>query len=43
MDGFGVYGSKSGRDVNKEKESGFHIKFLDNGGITFEEARSICL
>ena len=32
------YGSKSGKDVNKEEISGTHIKFLDDGGITFEEA-----
>ena len=32
------YGYKSGRDVNKEEVTGGHIKFLDNGGITFEEA-----
>ena len=41
MKGFEVYGSKSGRDVNKEKESGYHIKFLDDGGITFEEAKEV--
>ena len=41
MNGFAVYGSKSGRDINKEKESGYHIKFLDNGGITFEEAKEV--
>jgi len=35
---FEVYGSKSGKDINKEEVSGTHIKFLDNGGITFEEA-----
>ena len=35
---FGVYGSKSGKDMNKEEVSGTHIKFLDDGGITFEEA-----
>ena len=37
---FGVYGSKSGKDMNKEEVSGTHIKFLDDGGITFEEAPS---
>ena len=37
----GIYGSKSGRDVNKENESGLHIKFLDNGGITFDEAEEV--
>ena len=41
MKGFPVYGTKSGRDVNKEKESGYHIKFLDDGGITFEEAKEV--
>ena len=35
---FGPYGSKSGRDINKEETCGTHIKFLDDGGITFEEA-----
>ena len=35
---FGVYGSKSGKDINKEEASGSHIIFLDDGGITFEEA-----
>ena len=35
---FILYGSLSGRDFNKEKLSGAHIKFLDDGGITFEEA-----
>ena len=38
---FSIYGGKSGRDVNKENESGLHIKFLDNGGITFEEANEV--
>ena len=32
---FIVYGSKSGRDVNKEEVSGSHLVFMDNGGITF--------
>ena len=41
MKGFPVYGNKSGRDVNKEKESGYHIKFLEDGGITFEEAKEV--
>ena len=35
---FILYGSVSGRNFNKEKISGTHIKFLDDGGITFEEA-----
>ena len=38
---FSIYGQKSGRDVNKEEEAGTHIQFLDNGGITFEEAEEI--
>ena len=33
-----LYGSVSGRDFDKEKISSTHIKFLDDGGITFEEA-----
>ena len=35
---FSSYGIKSGRDINKEEVCDTHIKFLDNGGITFEEA-----
>ena len=35
---FVPYGNKSGRDINKEEVSGTHIQYLDNGGITFEEA-----
>ena len=35
---FVPYGNKSGRDINKEEVAGTHIQFLDNGGITFEEA-----
>ena len=35
---FAIYGTKSGRDTNKEEEAGTHIKFMDNGGITFGEA-----
>ena len=35
---FNSYGSKSGKDINKEEVSGTHIQFLDDGGITFEEA-----
>ena len=38
---FVLYGQKSGRDINKEKEAGTHIQFLDNGGITFEEAEEV--
>ena len=41
MKGFEVYGAKSGRDVNKEKESGYQIKFLDDEGITFEETKEV--
>ena len=36
-----IYGTHSGRDLNKEKEAGTHIKFLDDGGITFEEAEEV--
>ena len=35
---FAIYGTKSGKDVNKEEEAGTHIKFLEKGGITFGEA-----
>ena len=38
---FRIYGNKSGRDINKEEESGAHIQFLDDGGITFEEAEEV--
>ena len=38
---FQIYGTKSGRDVNKEEESGAQIEFLDNGGITFKEAEEV--
>jgi len=38
---FRIYGTKSGRDIDKEKESGSHIQFLDDGGITFEEAEEV--
>ena len=38
---FAVYGTKSGRDINKEEVEGTHIKFLDNGGITFDEAEEV--
>jgi len=34
---FTIYDNKSGRDINKEEESGAQIQFLDNGGITFKE------
>ena len=36
-----IYGVKSGRDVNKEELAGTHIQFLDDGGITFEEADEV--
>ena len=36
-----IYGTKSGRDMNKEEAAGTHIKFLDDGGITFEEADEV--
>ena len=35
---FAIYGSKSGKDVNKEEEAGTHIQFLEKGGVTFGEA-----
>ena len=38
---FILYGSVSGRNFDKEKVSGIHIKFLDDGGITFEEALEV--
>lgn len=38
---FSAYGIKSGRNINKEEVSGTHIKFLDDGGITFEEAEEV--
>jgi enoyl-CoA hydratase len=38
---FVLYGSVSGRDFDKEKISGTHIKFLEDGGITFEEALEV--
>ena len=38
---FVPYGNKSGRDINKEEASGVHIQFLDDGGITFEEAEEV--
>jgi len=37
MKKFAVYGTKSGKDINKEEEAGTHIKFMDKG-ITFDEA-----
>ena len=38
---FAVYGTKSGKDINKEEVAGTHIKFLDDGGITFDEAEEV--
>jgi enoyl-CoA hydratase len=38
---FTIYGTKSGRDMDKDKESGAHVQFLDDGGITFEEAEEV--
>ena len=38
---FILYGSISGRNFDKEKVSGTHIKFLDDGGITFDEAEEV--
>ncbi len=38
---FILYGALSGRNFDKEKMSGSHIKFLDDGGITFEEASEV--
>ena len=38
---FEIYGTKSGKDINKEEVAGTHIKFLDNGGITFDEAEEV--
>mgnify|MGYP002626985582 FL=1 len=38
---FRIYGNKSGRDINKEEESGAQIQYLDNGGITFKEAEEV--
>ena len=38
---FSKYGLRSGRDVNKEEICDTHLKFLDDGGITFEEADEV--
>ena len=38
---FEVYGEQSGKYVNKEEESGSHMIFFDNGGITFREAEEV--
>ena len=38
---FSVYGNKSGKDINKEEVAGTHIKFLNDGGITFDEAEEV--
>ena len=36
-----VYGTKSGKDINKEEAAGTHIRFLEDGGITFDEAEEV--
>jgi len=36
-----ICGSKSGRDVNKVEEAGLTPRILENGNISFEEARLI--
>ena len=38
---FEVYGEESGKNVNKEEQSGTHMLFFDNGGITFREAEEV--
>ena len=38
MSKFAIYGTKSGKDINKEEEAGTHITFLEKGGVTFGEA-----
>lgn len=38
---FDAYGSNSGKDINKEEIFNTNIIFLDDGGITFEEALEI--
>ena len=38
---FEIYGELSGKYVNKEEESGSHMVFFDNGGITFREAEEV--
>ena len=38
---FAIYGTKSGKDINKEEVAGTHIRFLDDGGITFDEAEEV--
>ena len=38
---FEIYGEQSGKYVNKEEESGSHMVFFDNGGITFREAEEV--
>ena len=38
---FVPYGNKSGRDINKEEVAGTHIRFLDGGGITFDESEEV--
>ena len=36
-----AYGTKSGKDINKEEAAGTHIRFLEDGGITFDEAEEV--
>ena len=36
-----AYGTKSGNDINKEEVAGTHIRFLDGGGITFDESEEV--
>ena len=36
-----IYGTKSGKDINKEEAAGTHIRFLEDGGITFDEAEEV--
>ena len=38
MSKFAIYGTKSGKEINKEEEAGTHITFLEKGGVTFGEA-----
>ena len=38
---FTIYDNKSGRDINKEEESGAQIQFLDNGGKAFKETEEV--
>ena len=38
---FELYGEHTGKFVNKEEQSGSHMIFFDNGGITFREAEEV--